>query len=106
MLNILESDLSAAGWVRNPNNIHSLPGSTWYAGSPSIKSLPSGQECQVLSDRIRIFIPKLFGTPYTKCSYLDTVTVSVFESARDFLAWVNIVGDYKQPLPAFTNSLD
>ena len=96
----LESDLQAAGWVKSPNNIHSLPGSLWYAGSGNIKSLPGAQEAQVTSDRIRVFYAEFFGTHYSKCSYWDTRTVAVFDNATDFLAWVNQVGQYKQSLPA------
>lgn len=106
MLNKLESDLRAAGWVRSPNNPHSLPGSLWYASSPDRKSLPSGQECQVLGDRIRVFGLKFFGTEYSKCSHWDTFTVAVFADATDFLAHVNRMGVVKQSLPAFSNSWD
>jgi len=93
----LEADLLKAGWVKSPNNIHGLQGSTWYSSGPDKKCLPYPQEAQVLSDRIRVFTTKFFGTHYTKLSFTDTVTVAVFDSVEAFLAWVEVVGVPKPP---------
>src|SRR5262245_20278353 len=96
-LNQFESKLFAAGWVKSPNNIYGLQGSTWYRSGPGVKILPYPQEPQVLHDRIRVFTTKFFGTHYTRRSFTDTVTVAVFDDVEAFLAWVEVVGVPKPP---------
>jgi hypothetical protein len=105
-LNRLERELFAAHWVKSPNNIHSLPGSLWYASGPNIKAMPTDLEALVQRDRIRIFRMKFFGEPYTRRSFWDTITVEVFDNVTDFLAWVEKNGIYNSALPAGANVWD
>jgi len=105
-LNMLEKELFAAHWVKSPNNIHSLPGSLWYAGGPNIKALPTDMEALVQCDRIRVFKTKFYGEPYTQRSFWDTITVEVFDDVADFLAWVEKNGIYESALPAGANVWD
>ena len=96
-LNELETELLAAGWVKSPNNIYEAYGSIWYVAGPNVKCPPYPQQTLVQSDRIRVFTTKLFGEPYTRRSFIDTITVAVFDNTKDFLTWVDEVGEYKPP---------
>jgi hypothetical protein len=39
----LELAINKVGFYRSPNNIHSLPGSFWYAGGPGILTVPTSR---------------------------------------------------------------
>jgi hypothetical protein len=90
------------GWVVSPNNIHSLPGKLMYAGSGNIKGNKFGHETQVEEDRIRVFEIKYFGESHSKKSYIDTVTVAVFDSVDSFLAWIDKNGIFRQGQAAWS----
>lgn len=105
-MNAMEQRMLEAGYVRDPNNVNSLPGSLWYSGAPNVKGCPAGKYIQVLHDRIRIFTQEFFGEWYTKRSYIDTVTVEVFETFEQFAKWMAENGKNAHATTAFSNVMD
>ena len=83
----MQEQMAAIGYVLSPNNIHSLSGVIMYAGGPNVLEPKHKHQVQVLNDRIRIFETRLFGEPYTKQTYQDTVTIAVFTNTDDFKSW-------------------
>ena len=94
-----KQELLAAGWVKSPNNIHSLPeiekggGSpVWYPGIVCMPCPNPGEDVQVCDDRLRVFKLEFFGVSYSKRSFLDTVTVAVFVTVAELLAYCKSTG--------------
>lgn len=103
-MNEMVKAMVAAGYVVSPNNIYGLPGVLMYAGGPGIREFGDMLEVQVLSDRIRVFKSKLAGEAYGRCSYLDTITVAVFDSVAAFLAAADKISE--PGLPAYAQGWD
>jgi len=114
---VMECEMFAAGYVRSPNNIHALPtvhhderdelagvSPEFYPGGPGVPCPANGLSVQVCADRIRVFRTQFFGTPYSRASFVDTVTVAVFASVADFLAWCPCVSE--PGAPAYSNGGD
>ena len=89
------------------NNVVGLRGHIMHPTAPGQPWVPPRHEVQVLDDRIRVFTTQFFGIPYTRASYLDTVTVQVFATIADFLNWCRTCGTPSEPgQPAFSNAWD
>ena len=91
-MNAMEKELNARGFARSPNNPHGLvscadcrSSPVWYSVTGRV--LPLDVECQVCSDRIRLFRLQFFGEQYSKRSFWDTVTIAVFADVAEFMAW-------------------
>ena len=102
----IEGDLVGAGYVRSSNNIHSLPGSLWYASGPGLPSPSSSEEIQVVEGAINILLPKFVGIPYVK-GHFEMQTMATFTTVSDMQEWLRANRELSQPgLPAFSNSWD
>ena len=89
----LESQIHAAGYVRCAN----VDG-RWYTGASGIPSVPDyAHNVMVTDDRIRVYVERFFGEPYTRRSWRDTVTVAVFETVPAFLDWCREHGRPSEP---------
>ncbi len=76
-----------AGYVEDPNQIYP-DANVWYAGSSGMLDVPTNYRIDVRHDRIRVFEIRFFGEAYTRRSYIDTVTIAVFDSVSAFLKWL------------------
>jgi hypothetical protein len=94
--NPLVSALLAAGW-QTCATIHHLDGVCMTPAGPGIPEPAHGCEVQVLHDRIRVFTCEFFGEAYSRCSFIDTVTVAVFDTAEAFFAWCRAEGTVSLP---------
>jgi len=107
-MNHLEEALHRAGYARSPNNIHSLPGSLWYAGGPGLPE-PKGimDELLVGNDgSLQIVQSKFEGVPYVCGKYVHK-TIASFDSVPGMIEWLKVNGKVSKPgLPAFSNSWD
>lgn len=100
-------EMQKRGYVVSPNNIFGLPGVLMYANGQGLWTVPDFMEIQVLNDRIRVFKTQRFGECYTRKTYLDTITVAVFDRVEDFFSWCETHGKRSEPaLPAFAQGMD
>lgn len=103
----LAEQMRECGYCVSPNNIHGLQGKLYYAAGPGLAEPVSGQEIQVTEDRIRVFKAVFFGEQYSRRSFWDTVTVAIFLTAEELVAWCKKNGTVSQPgLPGFITGFD
>jgi hypothetical protein len=103
---ILIADLRKQGYWRCPNNIHSLPGSVWYAGGPGIPEPSSGCEVYLHDGKIAIIKHRFVGVPYQRGHY-EQDTLATFDTVDQLIEWCKVNGRLSLPgLPAFSNSWD
>lgn len=53
----------SAGFVKSPNNIHSLPGDEWYACGPGKVTVKIGEELRVIDGKVSIWTTKYYDRP-------------------------------------------
>ncbi|MFP3637580.1 hypothetical protein [Paraburkholderia sp. SIMBA_054] len=105
---VLVADLRKHGYCRSPNNIHSLPGTTWYAGGPGIPEPPQHGFVDVYlhESQLSIIKHRFVGVPYVRGRY-EQDTVARFDTVDEFIEWCKVNGELSKPgLPAFSNSWD
>ncbi|MBN3761374.1 hypothetical protein [Burkholderia sp. Ac-20365] len=98
--------LRAAGYCRCPNNIHSLPGTIWYAGGPGIPEPKGLQEVYLHEGKISVITHRFVGIQYVRGHY-EQDEVASFDAVDKFIDWCREHGKISEPgLPAFSNSWD
>jgi hypothetical protein len=104
----LELAINKVGFYRSPNNIHSLPGSFWYAGGPGILTVPTSRdEIQIVDSRIKIIRERHEGEPYTSTFRFFHDTLAEFATVEEMQEWFKVHGSICEGgLPAFSNSWD
>jgi hypothetical protein len=96
-----QQQLLSAGYVKSPNNIHSLPGDGWYASGPGKVTVKFGEEIRLVSGKLQIWTTKYYQRPDN--TFIFPISGIVAEPANlgDMLMYCAQNGRISEPgLPA------
>ena len=90
------------GFFASPNNIHSLPGQEWYAGSRGIPTVKFGQEIRLIDGNLSIWTTKYYQRPDNTFMFSISGIVAELDSFDSLIDYCKANGRISEPgLPAY-----
>jgi len=98
--------LLSIGYNASPNNIHSLPGNEWSAGSAGMARTKHNEEIRLIDGKLSVWTTKYYQRPDSTFMFSISGIVTELDSIEEMLSYCNNSGTKTVALPAYCNSWD